>query len=117
VKNLINQFVKIFENNDEFQRRMDAYDRMLKTEEWQFLRDVLLTIKGTMLNDMFSHTFTNLDKEEKDITQKTYYNISQIFDFLLEPTKWIKRKQTFKNITIDLTRKMKSNEQGKGERK
>ena len=83
MKSLVNQFVKTFENNEEFQRRLDAYDRILKTEDWMFVKDVLITIKGTMMSDMFSAKFTNLDKEEKDVLQKTYFNINKFLIFCL----------------------------------
>ena len=91
MKNLTIQFVKLYDN-EEFARRVNGYERALKTEEWRFLRDVILIIKGTMANDMFTKAHTDLSQEEKDVVQKTYFNINQILDFLSEPSMWIRRK-------------------------
>ena len=37
-------------------------------------------------NEMLSAPFTKKDKEEKDILQRTYYNMSEVIRFLLDPT-------------------------------
>jgi len=46
-----------------------------------------MTIKGTMATDMFSKKFTDLDSQEKDTIQKTYYNIDPVsYTHLTLPT-------------------------------
>ena len=74
---------------------MGDYERVSKSKQWQFVRDVLLTIKGTILNDMFSPKYTNLDPVEKDVQQRAYYQINQLLDFLMEPSGWIVKKRKF----------------------
>jgi hypothetical protein len=100
MKHLLNKLVT-FHKNEEFNRRLDAYSRALKTEEWKFLRDTLFIMRSEMIQDMFSKKHTDLDDNEKDVTQRTYYNINQVLEFLLEPKKWIKRK-TRLNVKPDL---------------
>ena len=107
MRNLVNQFVQLCDTNEEFQRRMVAYETVLKTKQWKFVRDVFLTIKGKMLEDVFSETFTNLTAEEKDITQKTYHNINEILDFLSNPTRWVRRKSIYKQFSTDLAKRLK----------
>jgi len=98
VKALLNQFIELFDNEEEYQRRLANYQRVLKTEEWAFLRDTLMTIKGVMAGDMFSRRFTDLDQQEKDVAQKTYYQIDQILTFLLNPSAWIKKRSRWQQL-------------------
>jgi len=58
-----------------------------------------MTIKGTMATDMFSKKFTDLDSQEKDTIQKTYYNIDQMLTFLLNPLGWMKKRSRWANLT------------------
>ena len=87
MKDLLKQFIVLFDTYEEYQRRLDAYDRILKTEEWKFIRDTFLTIKAAMVTDMLSNKHTNLEEHDKDVAQRTYYNVNQILDFLSEPKK------------------------------
>jgi len=112
MKNLTAQFVKYLDN-DEFKRRLDNYARALKEEHWTFVRDVFLSVKGEMLTDMLSYRFTTLNEHEKDATQKAYYQIGEILDFLSEPKLWVKRK-TLRQQIYDLKGRVKPN-QKKGE--
>ena len=105
MKNLLNQFIKLCDN-EEFQRRMVAYERVLKTKQWEFVRDVLLTVKGTMLSDMLSHRFTILDQTEKDVTQRTYHNINEVLEFLSSPAKWIRRKSIYEQFSTNLAKRI-----------
>ncbi|MCK5616926.1 hypothetical protein KAR91_84470 [Candidatus Pacearchaeota archaeon] len=95
MRNLLNSFVETINNNEEFKRRLADYERVSKSPQWQFVRDVLLTVKGTMLTDMYSSKFTNLDPTEKDVQQRAYYQINQLLEFLMQPTRWIKFKRRF----------------------
>lgn len=93
MKNLLSEFEKYFEKQEEFRRRLINYSRMLESEEFSFFKDALLTMKGIMATDMLeSRQFTSLDPVEKDVTQKTYHNIDQMLTFLSDPLKWIKRQ-------------------------
>jgi len=51
-----------------------------------------MTIKGIMATDMFSKNHTLLDEREKDIIQRTYYNIDQMLTFLVSPMAWMQKK-------------------------
>ena len=112
MKNLLREFVTLFHTNDNFQRKLGSYERVVKTEDWGFLKDVLLTIKGEMAVDMFSRKHTLLSKEEKDVVQRTYYNINQTLDFLLRPEDWVKKQSRWERALSDLKGKVKPNQTG-----
>jgi len=105
MKNLMSQFVKVYDTHDDFQRQMDRYDRTLKTDEWKFVRDVLITIKSTMMQELLTAKHTDLPADEKDVMQRTYYNVNQTLDFLMQPTNWIRFKK--KRLTNSATLKQK----------
>lgn len=86
---------------------------MMKTEEWQTFKDILLTVKGGIATDMFSRTFTSLDAEEKDVRQRTYYNIDQMLTFLSSPLKWVHKRSKWANLKTDLKGKVKPSQGGK----
>jgi hypothetical protein len=97
-KNLVSQFAEYFAQNEEFRRRALNYTRMIESEEFKFYQDSLLSLKGVMANDMFSRSHTSLSAEEKDIIQRTYYNIDQILTFLSNPLNWVKKRSSKWNI-------------------
>ena len=108
MRNLVNIFEKLFNSNDEFARQTQDYARVLKTQEWKFLTDAILMIRGQMAQDMFSKKYTNLSETEKDVVQKTYYNINQILDFLVNPQGWINRRTKFKQKIADQSKALSS---------
>jgi hypothetical protein len=114
IKSFLNQFVELYDKEEEYQRRLANYQRVLKTEEWQFVKDTLVTIRGTMLTDMFSRKYTELDPLEKDVIQKTYYNIDQMITFLLSPAGWIKKKSKWSSLTSNLKGKGNPSQERKG---
>jgi len=99
MKQLLNEFPKLYRDHDEFRRRVEQYYRASQSEEWQFLRDTILTIKGNIYEQLLSARFTRLPAAEKDIEQKTYYNVIQVLDFFDNPLKWIKKKSLSDYIT------------------
>jgi steroid 5-alpha reductase family enzyme len=92
LKNLLHSFFELWVVNQGFREKAAAYKRALKTEEWRFLNDVILTIQGEMLSDMFSKQFTRLPDQEKDVIQRTYYNLNQILNFIKDPVGWCQKK-------------------------
>ena len=108
MRNLVRIFEKLFNTNDEFARRANNYTRALKTEEWRFLNDAIQLIQGQMAIDMFSKKHTELTETEKDVVQKTYYNINQILDFLSNPQGWINRRTKIKQELADQSKKQSS---------
>lgn len=91
--NLLSAVYHFLINYDEAMQKAERYQRALKTEDWKFLQDVVLTIKSEMQTDMLSKTHMLLSPEEKDVTQRTYYHINQILDFILNPVGWTKERQ------------------------
>ena len=107
IKNLLNQFVQFYEKNEEFQQQMEHLQRAIQTEEWKFYTQLLMTIKGIMATDMFSKQHTILNEKEKDIVQRTYYNIDQMLTFLVNPLGWMEKRSKWRNLTTNLKRKEK----------
>ena len=99
MKNLLSQFVAYYEHNEEFQREMANFQYVIKSGDWVFYKKMLMIIKGVMATDMFSSKYTSLSAEEKDVMQKTYYNIDQILTFLLNPIQWMKSKNKYRYST------------------
>lgn len=98
MKNLLGQFVTYFDQSEEFQRELASLERAIKSKEWQFFKTMLLSMQGIMANDMLSKQFTNLDPTEKDVVQKTYYNINQMLTFLMNPLGWVKKRTKWKEV-------------------
>ncbi len=98
MKNLLNNFVVYYDSYDEFKHRVDQYQRVLESKEWAFFKEHLLVIKSEMANRMLTEKFTDMNAEDKDVLQKTYYNINQILDYLGSPVKWFRRRNRFKQV-------------------
>ena len=101
MRNLVNIFERVFNENDEFARQAENYSRVLKTEDWAFLVNAIQLIKGTMSVDMFSHKYTTLSESEKDVLQKTYYQTMLILEFLANPQSWITKRTLRKQKLSD----------------
>lgn len=108
MRNLVSIFEKLFNENDAFARQAQDYSNILKTPQWRFLNDAILMIRGQMAQDMFSKKYTNLSESEKNVVQKTYYNINQILDFLVNPQGWINRRTKYKQEIADQSKKLSS---------
>ena len=93
-RSLLNDLIKLHETNDSVQRGVDSWQRFLEMPDAKFYRDMLLTIKGTILSEVFSGAFTELDATEKDVMQRTYYHVNQLLDFLLAPSRYINKKKS-----------------------
>jgi len=98
VKSLLSDFTVFYETYDDFQRKVDQYQRAVESPEWAFFREHLLVIKSRMANNLLSKKFTDMSSEEKDVIQKTYYNINQILDYLDSPVKWFKKRNRLKRV-------------------
>ena len=108
MRSLVQIFEKLFNSNDAFARQAQDYTRVLNTQEWKFLTDAIRLIQGQMAVDMFSKKHTNLTETEKDVVQKTYYNINQILDFLINPQGWINRRTKIKQELADQSKTLSS---------
>lgn len=105
MKDLLTQFVKLAETYEEYRRRLDAYERILKTKEWEFVRDTLLMIRAEMMRDLLSFSHTRLEEREKDVRQRVYYQLNEILDLLLEPRKWIRKRSRWDSVVTEIERK------------
>jgi len=110
MKDLLSEFLPHFEKNETYQRELLKYDKALNTEEWRFMVASIRMIQGKMLEHMFSKDYTGLDITEKDVVQRTYYNINQILGFLLEPRKWIDNRSKWKQNLSNLMGKVNPNQ-------
>ncbi|MBW1719907.1 MAG: hypothetical protein JRJ43_10190 [Deltaproteobacteria bacterium] len=106
MRNPVKIFETLFNSNDAFARQAQDYSHALKSLEWKFLMDAIYLIRGQMAEDMFSRKFTELTETEKDVIQKTYYNINQILDFLGNPQGWINRRTKTKQGLADQAKKL-----------
>lgn len=98
MKSLLNNFVTYYSKFNEFQNKVDEYQRAIETKEWKFLKDTILVVKSQMVQDLLSKEFTNMNAGDKDVLQKTYYNINLILDYLENPVRWFKRINRFKQV-------------------
>lgn len=106
MKNPISLFKELYYSHDDFKRRLENYERVNKTDEWQFLQDIILSMKGDILAELLSKRFTNLPEKEKDIQQKVYYNLMESLNFLASPLKWIKKKSRIQNFNQNLGKRL-----------
>lgn len=106
MKSLLKDIQDFMENDEGFRQRAKSYTNAMKTEDWKFMSDAIMIVRGIMMKDMFSYHHTNSDAQEKDVVQRTYYNINQILDFLSNPEGWIKKKSKLKQGYADITSKV-----------
>lgn len=112
MKDLLAQFVEIFDKNETFQSELMRFERALKTPEWAFFVGVLRLMQGKILEHMVSKEYTLLDGVEKDVLQRSYYNINQMLVFLMSPMGWVRRRGKWKKVLSDQMGKVNPN-QGK----
>ena len=105
MKDLLQQFVRLAENYEEYRIRLEAYGRILKTKEWDFVRDTFMMVRAEMMRDMLSSAHTRLDEREKDVRQRVYYQLNEILDLLLEPRSWVKRRTRWDSIVTQINRR------------
>lgn len=100
MRKLLHEVFDGYQNNDEFKRQLENYARYIELPEGRFVKDTFMVLKGTILNTMLSSAYTKLDPTEKDVMQRTFYNITQLLDFLLSPVKEIQKKESkLQNLT------------------
>ena len=107
MKYLLKDIMDYMDENDNFKRRAQNYSRTMKTQELEFMQLAIEIIKGIMLKDMLSFKHTNLDAYEKDVAQRTYYNIHEILDFLSNPEQWFRKKSKLRLAYSNTTEKIK----------
>ena len=98
MKNLLTKFTVCYNTYDDFQRKVDQFQRVIESPEWKFYKEHLLVIKSQMANNLLSKKFTDMNAEDKDVLQKTYYHINQILDYLDSPLKWFKKRSRLQQV-------------------
>jgi len=106
MKYLLKDIQDYMEKDDSFRRKAAYYSVNMKKEELAFMQEAILIIKGIMANDLFSFKHTNSDTYEKDVVQRTYYNINQILDFLANPEGWFRKKNRLKQAYTNTAKKV-----------
>jgi len=106
MKYLLKDIQEFMENDDSFRQRAGTYTRSMKSEELAFMNEAIVIIKGIMMRHMLSQKYTNSDSFEKDIEQRTFYNIIQILDFLANPEGWIREKNKLKQAYANTAEKV-----------
>lgn len=118
MKDLTKQFQRLLKEDEDFLREASHYERAVQTPQWKFLILCMQLFRAEMLKDMVSKRFTDLEAVEKDVTQKVYYHLSQLIDFLSSPRAWIQEKNRFQRyyeqIVPNLTGKGEPNSKRKG---
>lgn len=103
VKKHLKKYITYCQNNEEYQRQLEKIIRVVKSEEWKIVIQLLWAIKNEMAIELLhSSKFTKDDKESKDVTQKVYHNIGEWIDFLADPRKWIRKKSMIQLMTQKL---------------
>ena len=100
VKKQLKRYISTCANNDEYQRRLEGLIRVVKSDEWKTVIQILWEIKNQMAIELLhSQKYTKDTIESKDITQKVYHNISEWIDFLTDPRGWIGKKGMIQILT------------------
>jgi len=106
MRSLLKDIQDYMEQDDSFRQRAGNYTRAMQSEEMKFMQECILIIKGVMMSDMLSYQHTNSDPYDKDVAQRTYYNINQILDFLVNPENWLRKKNKLKQAYANTAEKV-----------
>ena len=93
MKDLLSHIEEYFEKNDEFKRRMEKFNYIKSTEDWEFFTFMMRSIQGIIVNDMLTRRFVELPAEEKDILSKTYYSVNKMIEFFINPIAELKKRK------------------------
>lgn len=103
VSRQLKKYIQVCSNNEEYQRRILAIERVIKSEEWKYVVQILWAIKNEMAIELLeSSKFTALPPDEKDKTQTVYANINEWINFLTNPMAWIRKKGMIQMFTTNL---------------
>ena len=88
---------------------IEAYEAMQSTKGWQFHQSVLQLCRGRLLDILLSKGFTAKPAQEKDVLQRSFYEIDRIITFLLDPLREFKQGNKWKdhNMKVDLKKHIK----------
>ena len=100
---VLKELLTLYEKHDAFKQQLETYSRQIEAGEFKFFRDMLLTMKGVILADVFSNSFSELGAADKDVMQRTYFQLNQWLDFMLGPMKAINAKRS-RLVQMNLTK-------------
>lgn len=81
----INKVLKELFGSDAGQQAFRKYYQMTEHPGWKTHQDILITLKGLIVEEILSKKFTDLSSSEKDVQQRAYAGINEIIDFLINP--------------------------------
>lgn len=93
MKNLINELIDTYEKYDEFKRQLEGYHNFIKSEDGKFAADVLRICQASAVKELLTVRFTKLPASEKDVMQRTIYQLNQVFEFLMAPMTEVNKKK------------------------
>lgn len=85
MKSILGDISRSFLTQSGIDSKLTSYLLMREHAGWKVHEEMLLLMRAMIAQEMLSKKFTKLDKEEKDIMQRSYYNASEIIKFLLNP--------------------------------
>ena len=96
MKKLLKDIARGYFKSEDGKKQLLMYSNLTKFPEWSVHKEFLLIMKGTIAEQMFSDEFTKMGKEEKDVKQRTYANMNEVINFLLNPLKGIESEVRYK---------------------
>lgn len=69
----------------EGQQSLTKYAQMANHEGWKVHQDMMLILKGLIVEDMLTKRFTELSPIDKDVRQRAYAQVVEVIDFLHNP--------------------------------
>jgi len=114
VNQALKEWVAICDTSEEYQQKINNLSRVMKTEEWVVVVEILWSIKNKMASDLLqSHRITMMDSGEKDIVQRVYHEVNEIIDFLTKPVNWISKKGRLTQV-LSRVKKEREAQNGRG---
>ena len=104
----IRDIAEEFTQTDDGIIKLSKFVNLTKDPGFIVFQEILLRLQGFMATDLLSSRVTKLDTNNKDIVQRTYYNLNLIINFLLNPTKPIVTKLDLIKHNLALERQAKS---------
>ena len=117
MRSLIQKLLDTYDSHDEFKRQLENYHNYIQSEDGRFAHDVFKTSKMALLAELLSARYTKLPASEKDIQQRVFYQLDQMFDFLMAPMRTVnekhrKREAIYNPKTLMGANLIKSNKKG-----
>lgn len=101
IKKQLKKYIAYCANDEEYQRKLNNLIRVVKSDEWKTVIQILWSIKNEMAIELLqSQKHTKDSVESKDVTQKVYHNISEWIDFLTDPKAWVRKKGMIQTLTL-----------------